>query len=125
MVRDKFTPLFTRLDEIHRRDPENQPRPSEYFNWHALRHFGISCWIEADLAPKTMQTFAGHSKLAFTTDRYGHLFKSDNNRAAMDAIAAHVDSSTSQAPETLQLRVQLAKTMNARPVAPTSRSLAR
>lgn len=50
MVRDKFTPLFTRLDEIHRRDPENQPRPSEYFNWHALRHFGISCWIEADLA---------------------------------------------------------------------------
>jgi hypothetical protein len=56
-----------------------------------------------------MQTFAGHSKLAVTTDRYGHLFKSDNHRAAMDAIAAHVDSSTPQAPETLQLRVQLAK----------------
>jgi integrase len=118
MVRDKFTPLFTRLDKIHRRDPENQPRPPEYFNWHALRHFAISCWIEADLAPKTVQTFAGHSTLAFTMDRHGHLFKSDNHRAATDAIAAHVDSSTPQAPETLQLRVQLARDYETRAPSP-------
>ena len=57
-------------------------------NWHALRHFAISCWIEQGLSPKTVQTFAGHSSLQVTMDRYGHLFPSDDHKAAMDAIAA-------------------------------------
>ena len=57
-------------------------------NWHALRHFAVSCWIEAGLSPKTVQTFAGHSSLQVTMDRYGHLFKSDDHKKAMDAIAA-------------------------------------
>lgn len=55
--------------------------------WHALRHFAISTWIEADLAPKTVQNFAGHSSLEMTMDRYGHLFPSDDHRKAFDAIA--------------------------------------
>jgi integrase len=55
------------------------------FNWHAL--FAISCWIEAGLAPKTVQTFAGHGSLAVIMDRYGHLFKSDGHKQAMDTIA--------------------------------------
>jgi hypothetical protein len=25
-------------------------------NWHSLRHYAISTWIEAKLAPKTVQT---------------------------------------------------------------------
>lgn len=53
-----------------------------------LRHFAISCSIDADLKPKTVQTFAGHSSLQVTMDRYGHLFKSDDQKQAMDAIAA-------------------------------------
>jgi integrase len=57
------------------------------FKWHNLRHFAISCWIEAGLQPKTVQTIAGHSVLAMTMDRYGHLFKSDDHRRAMDDIA--------------------------------------
>lgn len=57
------------------------------FNWHALRHFAVSTWIEADLAPKTIQTFAGHSSLQVTMDRYGHMFKSDDHKKAMDSIA--------------------------------------
>ena len=56
-------------------------------NWHSLRHFAVSTWIEAGLAPKTVQTFAGHSSLQVTMDRYGHLFPSDDHKAAMDAIA--------------------------------------
>jgi integrase len=55
--------------------------------WHALRHFAISTWIEASLAPKTVQTFASHSSLEMTMDRYGHLFPSDDHRKAFDAIA--------------------------------------
>jgi integrase len=58
------------------------------FNWHGLRHFAVSCWIEAGLAPKTVQTFAGHASLQITMDRYGHLFPSEDHQKAMDAIAA-------------------------------------
>ena len=57
------------------------------FNWHGLRHFAVSTWIEAGLAPKTVQTFAGHASLQVTMDRYGHLFPSDDHRRAMDQIA--------------------------------------
>jgi integrase len=57
------------------------------FNWHGLRHFAVSLWIEARLAPKTVQTFAGHASLQVTMDRYGHLFPSDDHRKAMDQIA--------------------------------------
>jgi integrase len=60
-------------------------RPS--FNWHGLRHFAVSTWIEAGMAPKTVQTFAGHASLAITMDRYGHLFPSEDHKRAMDQIA--------------------------------------
>jgi integrase len=88
MVKWKFQPLFVALAEKHREDPARNPEAPTPFNWHALRHFAISCWIEADLKPKTVQTFAGHSSLQVTMDRYGHLFKSDDHQKAMDMIAA-------------------------------------
>jgi integrase len=59
-------------------------------NWHSLRHFAISTWIEAGMAPKTVQTFAGHSSLQVTMDRYGHLFRSDDHKLAMDGIAGEL-----------------------------------
>jgi integrase len=34
-----------------------------------------------------VQTFAGHSSLQVTMDRYGHLFPSENHLIAMDAIS--------------------------------------
>ena len=42
------------------------------------------------VAGKTVQTFAGHSSLQVTMDRYGHLFKSDDHSAAMDRIATNL-----------------------------------
>lgn len=88
MIKRNFLPLFERLAERHRQDPTQHPAPPPRFNWHALRHFAVSCWIEAGLNPKTVQTFAGHSSLQVTMDRYGHLFKSDDHKKAMDVIAA-------------------------------------
>ncbi len=82
MVKRKFKPLFARLVTA-----DGDPSTFEPFNWHALRHFAISCWIESGLNPKTVQTFAGHSSLQVTMDRYGHLFKSEDHRAVMDHIA--------------------------------------
>lgn len=62
------------------------------FNWHSLRHFAVSTWIEQGLPPKTIQTYAGHASLAITMDRYGHLFPSSDHRSAMDRIADEVFS---------------------------------
>jgi len=89
MVKRRFLPLFEALAERHRLDP-SQPAAPVRFNWHALRHFAVSCWIEAGLNPKTVQTFAGHSSLQVTMDRYGHMFKSDNHKKAMEGIASDI-----------------------------------
>jgi integrase len=87
MVKRKFFSLFDMLAEKHREDPRQHPEVPDRFNWHALRHFAISTWIEAGLSPKTVQTFAGHSSLQVTMDRYGHMFKSDDHKVAMNTIA--------------------------------------
>jgi integrase len=70
------------LAEKHKEDPVQHPAPPAPFNWHVLRHFAVSCWIEAGLSPKTVQTFAGHGSLQVTMDRYGHLCKSDDHKKA-------------------------------------------
>jgi integrase len=87
MIKRKFYPLFDALAAKHQENPELDAEAPPRFNWHALRHFAVSCWIEAGLSPKTVQTFAGHSSLQVTMDRYGHMFKSDDHKKAMDAIA--------------------------------------
>ena len=76
LIKRRFLPLFDELKGVN------------HFNWHGLRHFAVSCWIEAGLAAKTVQTFAGHASLHVTMDRYGHLFPSDDLRKAMDQIAS-------------------------------------
>ena len=75
----KFRPLLAAIGE--------EDKSFEPFGWHALRHFAISTWIEAGLTPKTVQTFAGHSTLGVTMDRYGHMFPKADHREAMDRIA--------------------------------------
>ena len=88
MIKGKLDPLFAKLQKHWELAGRNEPL--EIFNWHALRHFTISCWIEAGLSPKTVQTFAGHSSLQVTMDRYGHLFRSDDHGRVMDAISKEI-----------------------------------
>jgi hypothetical protein len=57
MVKRKFLPLFAVLEANWQEERRNEP--FERFNWHALRHFAISCWIDAGLPPEAVQTFAG------------------------------------------------------------------
>jgi integrase len=79
MLRRQFRPLIEALAADNKK--------FKIFGWHGLRHFAISTWIEAGLAPKTIQTFAGHSSLAVTMSRYGHMFPSDDHASAMNKIA--------------------------------------
>jgi integrase len=74
VLQDRFYPLRTKTGV-------------EHLNWHALRHFAVSLWIEAGLPPKAIQTYAGHSTLTVTMDRYGHLFPAEDHRTTMSAIA--------------------------------------
>lgn len=92
MLAGQFLPLFDRLAELHKKDPTNNLPPPTRFNWHALRHFAVSTWIEAELQPKVIQTYAGHSTLAMTMSVYGHMFPTDDHARAMDAIAKELFS---------------------------------
>jgi integrase len=59
------------------------------FNFHALRHFAASLWIELGFSPKRLQALLGHSSVQMTFDRYGHLFPSaedDHERFARGEI---------------------------------------
>jgi integrase len=76
-VRRQYHPVFEQLKMVR-------------FNWHSLRHFAVSCWIEAGLTPKTVQTFAGHASLQITMDRYGHLFPKDDHQKVMNRIASEL-----------------------------------
>ena len=87
LVKRHFLPLFDRLEVAYKDNPTNFSLPPLRFNWHALRHFAVSCWIETGMTPKTVQTFAGHASLQVTMDRYGHLFPSEDHKKMMDQIA--------------------------------------
>ena len=56
--------------------------------WHDLRHYAISCWIEAGLNPKVVQARAGHSSIQITYDRYGHLLDKQQGGEEMAGIEA-------------------------------------
>ncbi|MEF2555536.1 site-specific integrase [Aurantimonas sp. C2-5-R2] len=86
MLKRRFKPTLERAAAKFR-EKKKKLTP---FGWHSLRHFAVSTWIEAGLQPKTVQTFAGHSSLAVTMDRYGHLFPSEDHRRTMDKIASSI-----------------------------------
>ena len=63
----------------------------KYTGLHSLRHFYASWCINRvedgglALTPKMVQHRLGHSKIAMTMDRYGHLFPNGDDGAAMAA----------------------------------------
>ncbi len=52
---------------------------------HDLRHTAVSLWIEAGADVKRVAGRAGHSSVAFTLDRYGHLYP-DADAALADRL---------------------------------------
>ena len=57
---------------------------------HDLRHTAVALWIAAGANPKEVSVRAGHTSVAFTLDRYGHLFPGhdDELRDRLDAMRA-------------------------------------
>jgi integrase len=54
---------------------------------HELRHTFVAIWIAAGANPKEISVRAGHSSVAFTLDRYGHLYED-----AEDQISDRLDA---------------------------------
>jgi integrase len=49
---------------------------------HDLRHTAVALWIAAGANPKEVSVRAGHTSVAFTLDRYGHLFPATTTSCA-------------------------------------------
>jgi integrase len=61
------------------------------FEFHSLRHAAASLFIETlGWSPKRIQAVMGHSSITMTFDRYGHLFDSTDDQAAMQRLEAAV-----------------------------------
>jgi integrase len=57
---------------------------------HELRHTFVALWVAAGANPKEVSVRAGHSSVAFTLDRYGHLYQDteDDIPERLDALLA-------------------------------------
>jgi len=62
------------------------------FRIHDQKHSAISLWIKAGINVKDVSVHAGHTSVAFTLDRYGHLYP-DNGDAFLRALDAATDQS--------------------------------
>jgi integrase len=62
------------------------------FRIHDQRHTAISLWIKAGINVKEVSVHAGHTSVAFTLDRYGHLYP-DNGDAFLRALDAATEQS--------------------------------
>lgn len=60
----------------------------EPLKFHELRHTYVSLLIDAGANPKEVSRWAGHSSVAFTLDRYGHLYedRDDDLSDRLDAL---------------------------------------
>jgi len=61
---------------------------------HDLRHTAISLWLAAGDNPKEVSRRAGHTSVAFTLDRYGHLYDDadERSRDRLDTLMAAAET---------------------------------
>jgi integrase len=69
----------------------------EGLRFHDLRHTFVALWVDAGANPKEVSVRAGHTSVAFTLDRYGHLYqdRTDDIADQLDALL-RVDGSHSK-----------------------------
>ncbi|MGH2828658.1 MAG: site-specific integrase, partial [Actinomycetota bacterium] len=72
--------------------------------FHELRHTFVALWIAAGANPKEVSIRAGHSSVAFTLDRYGHLYEDaeDDVPDRLDALLSELSRSGTRATDWLR-----------------------
>jgi hypothetical protein len=81
---------------------------------HDLRHTYVSLMVAAGANPKEVSTWAGHSSVSFTLDRYGHLYDEHG-----DDVADRLDQLLSQGRARISEATDL---VSSRPPAPHEQS---
>lgn len=82
-----WRPLMTAAGLVAPDMADGQDAARPLFALHALRHVAVSLWIEQEVTPKKVQSWAGHATIQFTMDRYGHLWPDPaSNRSIVSAI---------------------------------------
>lgn len=68
--------------------PATKAAGLEGLRFHDTRHTFVALWVSLGRNAKEVSTVAGHSSVAFTLDRYGHLYASDDEGLgdALDAL---------------------------------------
>ena len=69
---------------------------------HDLRHTAVALWIEAGADVKRVASRAGHTSVAFTLDRYGHLYP-DADTALADRLGEAMEAAR-QADNVVEIR---------------------
>ena len=67
-------PLYQATFHRHVWTPAVRAAGVEDLRVHDLRHSFVSIMVAAGANPKAVSTWAGHSSVSFTLDRYGHLY---------------------------------------------------
>lgn len=70
--------------------PATQAAGVEGLRFHDLRHTFVALWVSLGRNAKEVSKAAGHSSVAFTLDRYGHLYDTDSDELAdeLDTLLA-------------------------------------
>jgi len=66
---------------------------------HDLRHSFVAIMVAAGANPKEVSSWAGHSSVSFTLDRYGHLYDEHG-----DDVADRLDKLLSQGRPSAEIR---------------------
>lgn len=71
--------------------PATKAAALEGLRFHDLRHTFVALWVSLGRNPKEVSKAAGHSSVAFTLDRYGHLYDVDSDGLAdeLDNLLGH------------------------------------
>jgi integrase len=71
--------------------PATREAGLEGFKVHELRHTFVALWVDAGENLKSVSVRAGHSSVAFTQDRYGHLYE-NRDPEIQDRLNALLDA---------------------------------
>jgi len=58
------------------------------YNFHSLRHFAASWFIEQGFSAQRVQEIMGHKSIQTTFDIYGHLFPNDDDHKRLATAEA-------------------------------------
>lgn len=70
---------------------------------HDLRHTAVALWISANVEPKRIAKWAGHTSVRTVLDRYGHLYP-DDDAAYIERVSALADEAQRKASQHGQVR---------------------